>query len=167
MFCKYCGNQIHDSGVRFCPTCGKEINQSSSTSGVKRISSFPYKPVMIGLGAALVVLMFVLVLRPSGTTLPSEPEANQPEEPQITIVGDWVTEEGIGLTFTEDGLLRVKGGDLSLGGDMIHYSIKNESTLYLSPEDAFLGVGFDVHYTLTADELFLEVDDVTIRLKRQ
>ena len=165
MFCKFCGKEVSNNN-RFCSNCGKELNPvaKQSTEG-RRSSAFLFMPFLIIIGVAIVALLLVILLRlPDGT----KPEIEVPEpEPVVTIVGDWEAADGIGITFTESGIMRFKSGNLSLGGDTFRYEVKDEDTLFLRGEDLFWNIGIDIPYMLNEDTLYIAIDDVTIMLTRK
>jgi hypothetical protein len=120
------------------------------------------------------LLLFIGVIAAIITTIalspnqePSRTSPSASPAPEASITGDWVTDEGIGVTFTADGVFRLTNGDLSLGGDSFRYEIKDESTLYLRPENSFLGAGIDLPYTLNNDSLYIEIHGVTFSLKKK
>lgn len=166
MFCKFCGKEISSSN-RFCPSCGKA--QDLSVSTLKRNNASVSQPLLIVIGVAIIALLLVLVFRPFDNEKSKDTAVEQAAEQkeEVTIVGDWIAEDGVGITFAKDGTIRFKGGNFSFAGNILYYEIKDENTLYLYPEDLPFGVGVDIAYKLNGDFLYMEIDGLDVTLIRQ
>lgn len=167
MYCRYCGQDIGTGEKPFCPNCGKETGTAPKNKTVQTAPRPKYTALIV-IGAAVVVLLAVLLICVLGKGGEKQNEVPDTEAPEVAIVGDWLTREGIGFTFTEDGFLRLRGGDFSFLGDKLTYEVVDEDTLYLCPdEDILFGVGVDVPYRLDGNTLYIEIEDFSLVFYKQ
>lgn len=172
MFCPNCGKEI-TGGNRFCGNCGHQISSGKPKSSAALNS----KRLLIVAVAVIVVLLAVLAIllfrtgedgendrRGQDTDEPVE-EENVKTDPDA-IVGTWTNSDGVGLTFTAGGTLRLSGFGLSLGGDTFKYEVQDENTIYITADNA-LGLGFDATYGIVGDTLFIQLAEYSFELTKK
>ena len=185
MFCPNCGKQIPEDS-RFCPACGKEHTPARSgpaspapAKSAHTITLNAKTLLMIAAALVIVILLAVLVFRPRqsaeqtrGDSPRSEkvhtaaPTPSPTPDPAAALVGTWTNRDGVGLTFTSGGSLRLSGFGFSLGGDTFKYEIQDENTLYLTADNA-LGLGFTAPYAIVGDTLYIEISGYALELTKK
>lgn len=173
MFCPNCGKEI-TGGNRFCGNCGHQISSGKPKSSAALNS----KRLLIVAVAVIVVLLAVLAIllfrtgedgendRRGQDTDESVEEENAKTDLEDAIVGTWTNSDGVGLTFTAGGTLRLSGFGLSLGGDTFKYEVQDENTIYITADNA-LGLGFDATYGIVGDTLFIQLAEYSFELTKK
>lgn len=181
MYCANCGKEL-DQGAAFCSGCGTAVGSTQAaaprSAPAKTVTVNSRTLLILGMAAVVViaVLLTVVFLRPGQSAEQSQGPGQSPAmetpvvetDPAAALVGTWTNQDGVGLTFTKDGTLRLSGFGLSLGGDTFHYEVTGENVLTLTAEAAsLLSVDTEAPYYLLEDTLFIQIGEFSFELTRK
>ena len=170
MFCPNCGKELPE-GSRFCPSCGKETAPAPAKPAPT--VTLNTKTLLIVAAAVIVVLLAVLILRPGQSADQPQNDITQTAAPTPTpdpaaaLVGTWTNKDGVGLRFTSDGILKLSGFGLTLGGDTFTYEVTGENTLTLTATvGGVLSADIDAPYAIWGSTLVIELGGIELTLTR-
>ena len=176
MYCPNCGKELPEDS-RFCPFCGKETAPTPAKSAPT--VTLNTKALLIVAAAVIVVLLAVLILRPgqsagqpkNGPAQGQEVQTPAPTptpDPAAALVGTWTNKDGVGLRFTSDGILKLSGFGLTLGGDTFTYEVTGENTLTLTAAvGELLSADVVAPYGIVGDTLYIEIGGFDLELTKK
>lgn len=173
MYCPNCGKELPEDS-RFCPSCGQGT-APERTPPARSAPSIPLnsKALLAVAGAVIVILLAVLILRPGvEETAPDDtdgPAVTEPADPAAALVGSWSGRDGVGLAFGSDGVVRLSGFGLEVGGDTFTYAVTGPNTLTLTAQvGGLMSAGIEVPYLLSGggDTLEIELAGYLVELTR-
>ena len=176
MYCPNCGKELPEDS-RFCPSCGKETAPTPAKSAPT--VTLNTKALLIVAAAVIVVLLAVLILRPgqsagqlqNGPTQGQEAQTPAPTptpDPAAALVGTWTNKDGVGLRFTSDGILKLSGFGLTLGGDTFTYEVTGANTLTLTATvGGVLSADMVTPYGIVDGTLYIQIGDYSFELTKE
>lgn len=124
--------------------------------------------------AAVLALTLAFSLTSCGgkkdTPAPADTETMEPTptpDPAAALVGTWTNKDGVGLRFTSDGLLKLSGFGLTLGGDTFTYEVTGENTLTLTATmGGVLSADMVAPYGIVDGTLYIQLGDYSYELTK-
>lgn len=178
MYCPNCGKELPE-GSKFCPECGRSTAPAETPPPAKPdlTVTLNSKTLLVIAGVVIVVLLAVLLLRPgqSNTPAPGQisqtqqtPEPTPTPDPASLLVGTWTNKDGVGLKFTGDGIVKLSGFGLSLGGDTFTYEVTGENTLTLTATvGGILSADTECPYILYGNTLYIGIGGFDFELTKE
>lgn len=177
MFCKNCGKEVKDN-IIFCPHCGAVVEQKlpnqKSTDDLKKPNVNDKKPLEKIIILAVGVFIIIAIVMGIKSCSNNSPKTAAPDnietttttstEAEASIVGTWEA-DGVSVSFSESGVMRLEGKGISLGGDAFQYEVKDSQTLYLTTKDAPMGINLE--YSLSGDTLYIKLEDEALAMSRK
>lgn len=177
MYCHNCGKELPE-GSKFCPSCGSastpEKSGPRSPASTGTTLKIDAKLLLIAAGIIIVVLLAVVIFRPGqnkapASTLGQNSQAQQEPEPDpaAALVGTWTNKDGIGLKFTKDGIMKLSGKGLSLGGNTFTYEVDGKGNMTLTATVAGMTADIEAPYMIFGDTLNIELGGMDLTLTRK
>lgn len=185
--CSGCGAKVNP-GQHFCGQCGLgQLNQEPSQIPLQpqpvRCMDPPqsgYAPrpasnqgIIIALVLAAVFVFFLWSQKKEAPAYKNTPvpttAAAQTEELQLA--GNWWdSTKTVGLMFSKNGNLRLKVKQVTVGGNLLQYEVIDDDTMYIGIDVNLVvnaGVGVDVSYHVSNDELTIDLGEIVQLLSSQ